>query len=104
MRHKRGDSFYYKATLPVSYPTGYFVDWTVSCEIFTTKGNYFVSQAVCSWEDENTTRVLQIGVTDTSDWPLQDLVFDVQFIRNSDGFKISSTTNFISVVPDITPP
>lgn len=103
MRHKRGDSFYCKATLPVSYPTGYFVGWTVSCQVRTPKDD-FISDAVCTWENPTTTRVIEIGVADTSDWPLQDLVFDVQFIRDSDGFKISSSTTFINVISDITPP
>lgn len=101
--HKRGDTFEYANTIDSSFEDGYFVGWVVKSQIRDAFGVLY-SNAECSWLDPLTTRFLLIKVTDTSSWPASawPLRIDAQFVRPEDGFIISTDTQQITVIQDVT--
>lgn len=99
--HKRGDSFDRVGEMPAQFADGYFVGWTVACQVRTTSGT-LVADMDCSWLDAVTTRHLRLKKIDTTAWPVGEARIDVQFKRTSDGFTMSSETETVWIVGDVT--
>ena len=102
MYFKRGDSFDYTATIPSSFADGYFVGWTVAAQIRDPASSTLIANLDCSWINAATTRELRLLKIDTTSWPTQTLEFDVQFMRTSDAYKISTDTVQVIVTKDVT--
>ena len=104
IEHKRGDTFDRLLVLPAEFVDGYWLGWTVTAQLRTARGK-LISDFVTSWANPAaTTRILRLFLDDTQDWPLGDQEFDVQFVRDSDGFKRSTVTQIVTVVRDVTQP
>jgi hypothetical protein len=99
--HKRGDTLDLIANIPSKFADGYFIGFATRCQIRTETGA-LISDSQCGWVDPETTRAVRITVADTEQWPTGNAVYDVQFVRSGDSFTISSTTQAISIVKDIT--
>jgi hypothetical protein len=82
---------------PFGYPDGFFVGWTVTCQLINTAG-VILDTISATWLDSVTTRALKLEKVDTSTWALGDAAIQVTFTRNSDGFKLVSTKAKIKVV------
>jgi hypothetical protein len=89
------------ADIPSKFADGYFIGFATRCQIRTDTGA-LIAESQCSWLDPATTRTVRIFVADTKDWPTVSAVYDVQFVRGGDGFTISSNTQSLSIVRDIT--
>jgi hypothetical protein len=98
---KRGDTFLLMANIPTALADGYFVGFAVTCQIRKPNGD-FIADVVCSWSDATVTRVLQLKVADTTLWPSGTAEFDVQFMRTSDGYTVSSSTQSFAIIRDVT--
>lgn len=104
LSHKRGDTFRKLAIVPPELADGYFIGWTVAAQLRAVRGELIDDLTVEWLEPAATTRCLAITATDTSLWPLGVHEFDVQFIRTSDGFKVSSRTVRLEVQKEVTLP
>lgn len=113
MEHKRGDTFDYVATIPDTFTDGYFVGWDVTAQVRKAASGplaqlsapvdgELVAQLDVTWTDPATTRELRLLKIDTKDWPLVPLEFDVQFRRVSDGYTLSTATEKLVVIKDVT--
>lgn len=102
--HKRGDTFDYTAVIPSSFADGYFVGWTVTSQVRTDFQQNLLADIDCTWIDPVTTRTLSLKKMSTSNWTIGDADMDIQFVRNSDGYTLSTGTIAIQVVRDITQP
>jgi hypothetical protein len=102
LEHKRGDSLDYLAVIPPSFADGYFIGWTVASQVRSFQYDLLIATLTCTWVDPTLTRSLQVREIDTSDWKLGKALMDVQFIRTSDGYTISTDTVEIDIVRDIT--
>lgn len=100
--HKRGDSFDRLANIPDTFTDGYFVGWTVTSQVRTSQYGKLLANLECVWVDPVTTRVLSIKSLSTSSWSLGTAEMDIQFVRNTDGYTISTSTVSFEVVKDIT--
>lgn len=103
MKHIRGDTFNYIATLPESIPDGYFVDYVPTCQIRDLQ-DVLIADAVTTWVDPLTTRNVGLHVGTTSAWPIGQAVFDIQFKRASDGDTQSTWPRRFTIVADVTRP
>lgn len=102
---KRGDSFDYGVEIPAEFVDGHFVGWTVESQLRRNNSQAeLVAQFDVSWDNPVTTRKLRLLKIDTTDWPLGAAVFDVQFTRTSDSYKLSTETAEVLVVKDVTTP
>lgn len=99
--HKRGDSFHRLASIPDTFADGYFVGWSVSSQIRTKPGK-LVAVLDCEWEDAATTRTLSLKAIDTTGWAVGPVEMDIQFVRSSDGFVLSTSTVAFEIIKDIT--
>lgn len=104
MEHKRGDSFDYLATIPESYPDGFFTGWEVKAQVRDARSGALVADLDVQWGDPQTTRHVKLLKIDTSSWSLGQMEFDIQFRRASDGYTLSSSTVNFQVVKDVTKP
>lgn len=102
--HKAGDSFDYIATIPSTFADGYFVDWIVSCQVRTAKYQDLIADITPTWADPTTTRTLKLLKLSTSTWPIGAAEMDIQFVRISDQYTLSTATVEISVIKDVTRP
>lgn len=103
MRHKRGDTFDYVAILPASIPDGYYLGRIPTCQIRDMRGKK-IADVVTEWVDPVTTRSVGLHVADTQAWPIGSAVFDVQFLRESDGDIRSTLTIQFLIIEDVTRP
>jgi hypothetical protein len=101
---KRGDSVNYLAVIPDTFPDGYFTNWSVASQIRTAQYDILVTSLTCTWADPLTTRNLLVTEIVTTDWKLGKALIDIQFVRDSDGFTLSTNTLEIEIVRDITHP
>lgn len=102
---KRGDSFDYGVEIPSEFADGHFVGWTVASQLRTNNSKAaLIATFDTSWANPATTRQLRLLKIDTTDWPLGSAVFDVQFTRTSDGYRLSTETAEVIVVKDVTTP
>jgi hypothetical protein len=99
---KQGDSFDFINTIPASFPDGHFVGWTVSSQVRNPANGSLIADLDASWIDPVTTRQLKLLKIDTKSWPLSSLEFDVQFVRVSDGYTLSTETSKLKVTKDCT--
>ena len=102
MEHKRGDSFDYVTTIPDTFADGHFVGWDVAAQLRDPSKGSLVAQLDVSWVDPATTRQLRLLKIDTKTWPVVPLEFDVQFTRTSDGYTLSTATEKLVVIKDVT--
>jgi hypothetical protein len=113
MEHKRGDTFDYVATIPDTFADGYFVGWDVTAQIRKAASGplaqlsapvdgELVAQLDVTWTDAATTRQLRLLKVDTKAWPVGPLEFDVQFRRADDGYTLSTATEKLVVIKDVT--
>jgi len=101
--HKTGRSFSFEFLVPeVDYPDGYFIGWTVSCQVRTLETGVKVADVVCTWDNPLTTRNLLLSVVDTEAWPLGVMEIDVKFRRTSDGLTETTNTAQFVVTPGVT--
>ncbi|QNR53848.1 hypothetical protein phiK7A1_060 [Pseudomonas phage phiK7A1] len=100
--HKRGDSFDRLTNIPEAFSDGYFVGWTVTAQIRTARYGEVIADLVCAWVDPATTRILSIKCLDTKPWPVGPAEMDVQFVRTSDGYTMSTSTLQFNIVRDVT--
>lgn len=102
---KRGDSFDYGVAIPSEFSDGHFVGWTVASQLRrnNTQGS-LIATFETSWDNPATTRMLRLLKIDTTGWPLGSAIFDVQFTRVSDGYRLSTETAEVIVVKDVTTP
>lgn len=100
--HKRGDTFEALLTMPSSFPDGYFVGWTATSEMRRTNGALIQAFSVEWRAPEANTRVLALTSDATASWPLGVHEVDVQFIRTSDGRKLSTKTFRVDVLKEVT--
>lgn len=106
-QHKRGDTFDYILTIPVSdgdegYADGFFVGWTAAAQLRVHQGDALIADLECEWVNPSTTRELRLYKEGTEDWPIRQLALDVQFTRTSDDYVLSSATAVIQIVRDVT--
>lgn len=99
---KRGDSFDRLANIPDTFADGYFVGWTVKCQLRTAQHGKLIAELECAWVDPATTRILTVRDLDTKDWPLGDAEMDIQFTRTQDGYVRSTSTIAFTITKDIT--
>jgi len=99
--HKRGDSFHRLASIPDTFADGYFVGWAVTSQIRTKPGK-LVAELACEWDDPATTRTLSLKALDTTAWTVGPVEMDIQFVRTSDGFVLSTSTVAFEIIKDIT--
>lgn len=106
MKHKRGDTFRYAATIPFEKPDGYYADWELPRSQIRTLGGQLVAECQVSWLDAEKTRILNLLVpaSGTQSWPIGKLKIDIQFIRTSDLETQSTGTAIFEVVDDVTKP
>lgn len=98
--HKIGDSFTRLLKMPAQYPDGYFVGWTVLCQV--RNDDYTLLATVTTeWFDPLTTRFLKLRVADTTEWTDGVKLMDVQFTRASDSEVMSTTTATFLVEKDV---
>lgn len=113
MEHKRGDTFDYVATIPDTFADGYFVGWDVTAQIRKspsgplaklagTEAGELIASLDVSWADPLTTRTLHVLKIDTTGWPMGAAEFDVQFKRQSDGYRLSTATLPVTICRDAT--
>lgn len=100
--HKRGDSFVRTVNVPSQFADGYFVGWTMACQLRTQSGSGLVATLDCAWIDPVTTRAITISKIDTTGWPVGPLLYDIQFTRTSDGFVVSTSTLAVTIQKDQT--
>jgi hypothetical protein len=100
--HKRGDSLDLVVAVPARFADGYFTGYEVASQIRAQEGGAKVADLTCEWLDAATTRNLRLTCLDTTAWPVLPAEFDVQFKRTSDGFVISTTTQPMYIVKDVT--
>lgn len=100
--HKRGDSFDRLANIPETFVDGYFIGWTVTSQVRTSQYGKLLANLDCSWVDSSTTRTLSVRSMNTSSWVVGTAEMDIQFVRDSDGYTISTSTVSFEVVKDIT--
>lgn len=101
-QHKVGDAYARVLTIPAVYPDGHFVGWTPASQIRRQDGS-LLADCACTWIDAATTRQLYISVADTRSWPAGEVVqTDVQFTRDADDWRVSTTTANIRLVRDVT--
>lgn len=102
---KRGDSFDYGVNIPSEFADGHFVGWTVASQLRSNNSKAaLIATFETTWDNPATTRKLRLLKIDTTDWPLGSAVFDVQFTRTSDSYRISTETATVVVVKDVTTP
>lgn len=101
--HKRGDSFSRLIDLPAELPDGHFVGWAPSCQV-RDGNNTLLSDLTCDWVDAETTRQLRVKTIVTTHWPVGQAEMDVQFVRSSDGWTVSTNTHKFSIIRDATKP
>jgi hypothetical protein len=82
---------------PFGYPDGFFVGWSVTCQLINTVG-VVLDTIDATWLDVVTTRALKLEKVNTSAWALGEAAIQVTFTRNSDGFKLVSTKARVRVV------
>ena len=99
--HKRGDTLDLLANIPSKFADGYFVGYSTRCQIRTEAGA-LIADTQCDWVDSSITRTVRIFVADTHEWATGPAVFDVQLVRGGDGFTISTNTESMTIVRDIT--
>ena len=102
--HKRGDSFDQLAVLPSTFADGYFVGWTVSAQVRSSPYYNYIADLTCAWVDPVTTRTLTVRNLVTTGWPIGNALMDIQFVRTSDGYTISTDTVDVTIVHDCTYP
>lgn len=102
MEHKRGDSFDYVTTIPDTFADGHFVGWDVAAQVRDPGKGSLVAELDVSWNDPATTRQLRLLKIDTKTWPAVPLEFDVQFVRTADGYTLSTATEKLVVIKDVT--
>lgn len=107
MQHKRGDSFQFAATIPLSKPDGYYKDWALPrCQIRTV-GGVLKQELSVKWLNADKTRVLIVSYPTGADqeWKLGAYKLDIQFTRTVDGY-VDSTKNYIMIelIDDVTKP
>lgn len=102
MEHKRGDSFDYFIDIPSDFEDGYFVGWTVSAQLRDQEAGNLIATLETFWADPQTTRRLNLHKINTRAWPVTVAEFDVQFVRNQDGFTTSTNTIAVEIVKDVT--
>lgn len=110
--HKRGDSFDHFSKIPekvtnpdgttTGFDDGYFVGWTVAAQVRTAQFGKLLADLVCTWDDPVKTRILSVSAINTRDWVLGPAEMDIQFVRESDGRTLSTSTIAITVTKDIT--
>lgn len=99
---KPGDTFEELLLIPADYEDGFFVGWTIASQIRTPSGR-LVGDLNPSWaEPEEDTRAIRLLNENTSRWPLGELLYDVQFTRDSDGYTFSSETLSLESIRDQT--
>lgn len=101
---KRGDSFDRLANIPDTFVDGYFVGWEVTAQVRTAKYEKLLADLECTWVDPVTTRILSVRALNTTTWEVGPAEMDIQFVRISDGYTISTSTIKFEVVRDITRP
>lgn len=99
---KRGDSFDRLANIPDTFVDGHFVGWTVTAQVRTTQYGKLLADLDCTWVDPVTTRILSVKALDTHNWAVGDAEMDIQFVRDSDGYTISTSTVAFTIVRDVT--
>lgn len=113
MEHKRGDSFDYVVTIPATFEDGYFVGWDVSAQLRKAPSGplaklareepgELIASLDATWADPATTRTLHLLKIDTDTWPMGAAELDIQFRRQSDGYKTSTRTVELQIVRDVT--
>jgi hypothetical protein len=102
---KRGDSFDYGVEIPDEFADGHFVGWTVASQLRKPNSQAtLIATLETSWANPATTRTLRLLKIDTTEWPLGEAEFDVQFTRTSDGYRLSTETATVVVIKDVTTP
>ena len=104
MEHKCGDTFDYVATIPSTFPDGHFAGWNVSAHVRNALSGVLIAELDVSWVDPDTTRTLRLLKIDTSAWAPCQALFDIQFTRTSDGYKLSTATKELTLLKDVTRP
>lgn len=99
---KRGDSFDRLTNIPDTFADGHFVGWTVTAQVRTAKYGKLLADLVCAWADPVTTRILSVKCLDTTSWVVGPAEMDIQFVRNDDGYTISTATLQFDIVRDVT--
>lgn len=99
---KRGDSFDRLANIPEAFADGHFVGWTITAQVRTAQYGKLLAELECTWVDPLTTRILSVKAIDTRNWIVGDAEMDIQFVRDSDGYTISTSTVVFNVVRDVT--
>lgn len=99
---KRGDSFDRLTNIPSTFEDGHFVGWTVTAQVRTAQYGKLIANLVCTWVDPVTTRILSVKCLDTKAWTLGPAEMDIQFVRDSDGYTISTATLQFEVARDVT--
>lgn len=103
IQHKVGDSIEWAVELPMEFPDNHFDGYTVTSQIRRSDG-LLLGDFVVSWESPATKRTLILTRLDTSNWPTCKAMFDIQFVRNTDSFKVSSETTYFMLVKEVTTP
>ena len=74
----RGDSFGFIGRIPESFADGYFVGWTLQCQVRNVSDG-LVADLLAQWVDPLTTRLFEVTDTaGTSLWPVGQLFFDLR--------------------------
>ena len=102
MERKRGDSFDYVTTIPDTFADGYFAGWTVAAQVRDPVKGTLIAQLDTSWLNPVTTRQMRLLKIDTRAWPVGTLAFDVQFTRTSDSYVLSTATETMTIIKDVT--
>lgn len=102
--HKRGDTLDLLAAIPDMFPDGHFVGWTVTAQLRTAKYSYLIDDLTCEWIDAALTRILHVEAFNTTNWQIGPAKMDIQFVRDTDSYTVSSVTLDVLIVQDITYP
>lgn len=99
---KRGDSFDRLTNIPDAFVDGHFVGWTVTAQVRTAQYGKLLADLECAWIDPTTTRILSVKCLDTRSWIVGPAEMDIQFVRDTDGYTISTSTIRFDIVRDVT--
>lgn len=101
---KRGDTFDFLVAVPESYADGYWTGWTVASQIRDTRGR-LIADLTATWQDpEEDTRVLRLFQSETAAWPIGTHELDIQFTHTANETVISTVTQPVEVLRDVTQP
>lgn len=101
MIHKRGDTFELQIDLSLSGQVEDISGWTIRCDLKDLQGNLIKSFSPQEIDYTLGKFLLLASASETENWPIGALRFDLEFTDNS-GFIVSSETLSVNIIKDVT--